>query len=802
MIKNYFRLGWRALFKSKLISAINIFGLATGLTSAILMIIWVENELSFDTHYKDYERTYMLMAIKSPIDGETITSNRQPYILGKIAADETPGIKSLTRLYAVNSNKVMKVGNHSFYEEKAAYIDEQWFNIFDQEISSGDLKSFFSNPFSVVLTKNRAKDLFGNTDPVGKIISIDSNQYMVRAVVENNKSNATFQYDMFLPVQAALTDPVIKKASVSWNSSSYFTFVKLDQEADTSKVASAIYTICKRHWDNKNFEADRISLLPINELHFTEAGGARDLPHGNKQIVLIFGILAAMILFSACINYVNLTTARAAQRSKEVGIRKLIGARKHQIFVQFLIESILTTVIAIAIALLVVQLVLPVFNNLTEKQFSLPLLQGKFWFIISITAMLVVLLNGIYPALLLSSFKPVNVLKGTALFRIKDGFLREGLVVVQFSFSIALVAGIIILSKQLEFINERDGGFNRSLVFQMPMPIAAFENMDLTKQESTMNQMRESIAEDAAVTAASVATPGIGNTEVFFTGAVNWPGKLESLDPLVSPFWADDNFFRLFDLRLAEGRWLKNDQGDAKNVVINESAVKEFGFKKPVAGQQFVYLGDTGVIVGVVKDVQYKSMHEKIGAQVFKQNNNAGTFNLYVKPGLGQTTRALAAAKRIWNQNLPSYPFIYSFVEDDYAAMYAAETKSAKLVTIFGLLAVSISCLGLLGLVTFSTGARSKEISIRKMLGANALNILNLLSKDFMKLVVIAALIAIPVAYYFGSKWLENFAYKIDLSWGIFGLAGLAALFIAFATISVHVIKAAVANPVKTMRNE
>ena len=801
MIKNYIRLAWRILTKNKLISALNILGLATGLTVAILVILWVDNELSFNTHYKDYKSTYMLMAVKPSIGEETFTSNRQPYILGKIAADEIPGMKFITRLVAFDPNKVLKVDNHLFYEKHGAYIDEHWFNIFDQEILSGEVKSFFNNSFSVILTKRRAKDLFGNIDPVGNLISIDSNQYIVRAVIDNNKSNSTFQYDMLIPVQASLTDPENKKASVNWNNSSYFTFVKLEPDADISKIATAITAICKRHRNNTHFEPELISLLPINELHFSESG-ANSLPHGNKQTVIIFGILATLILFSACINYVNLTTARSVQRSKEVGIRKLIGARKHQVFVQFLMESILTTTIAISIALIIVPLVLPVFNELTEKQFLFPVLQGKFWLIITIVGLFVVILNGTYPALLLSSFKPLNALKQTNFFSIQDAFLRKVLVVIQFSFSIALIAGTTILFKQLKFINERDGGFNRSLVFQMPMPSSAFKNMDVKQQEATMYRMRESITEDGAVVAASVATPGIGNTKVFFTGEVNWPGKNESLDPVVSPFWADNHFFNLFDLKLAEGRWLKNEPGDANNVVINESAINEFGLKTPVTGQPIVYLGDTGVIVGVVKDIQYKSMHEKIGAQVFKQNNNAGTFNLYVKPGVGQTVRALAAAKRTWNQNFPNYPFVYSFVEDDYASMYTTEIKSAKLATIFSLLAVSISCLGLLGLVTFSTEARKKEISIRKILGANALNILNLLSKDFIKLIVIAALIATPVAYYFGNKWLENFAYKINLSWVIFGLAVLTALIIAFATISVRVIKAAVQNPVKTMRYE
>jgi putative ABC transport system permease protein len=520
VIKRHLHLAFRTLLKSKIISAVNIIGLAIGLTAAILMILWVENELSFDRHYKSYKQTFLVMTGYQGIGGTAGTSNRQPYILGKIASTEITTIKQITRLAPVGSNVVMRVENRSFYENEAAYIDEHWFEIFDQKIIAGDVASFFDNPFSIILIKKRAKEIFGNIDAVGKMILIDSNQYMVRAVVENNRPNSTFQYAMFLPVAAELIKEKIKKASVSWKRSSYHTFITLEPDADTSKLTSALSAIRNRQTDNKNHEQQYYSLLPIKDLHFNITGGATDLPHGNKQTVVIFSLLATLILVSACINYVNLTTAGAIQRSKDVGIRKLIGARKHQLFLQFLLESIVATIIAMAIALVTVQLVIPVFNNLIEIKSGLIIFQGKFWLITGVTTIIVIILNGVYPALFLSSFKPLQVLKGIGFFRTSNVLLRKGLVVVQFSFSFVLITGTIVLSKQLQFINQRDSGFNRSLVFQMPMPNAAFANMDPARQESMINHMRLLIAGDASVKAVSVATPGIGNTKVFFTDAV------------------------------------------------------------------------------------------------------------------------------------------------------------------------------------------------------------------------------------------------------------------------------------------
>jgi cell division protein FtsX len=511
--------------------------------------------------------------------------------------------------------------------------------------------------------------------------------------------------------------------------------------------------------------------------------------------------MALLLLMIACINYVNLTTARAGARARETGTRRIVGATRRHLFGQFMTETFMLSAIALGITLLLLKVFLPLFNSITEKTFTLSLIDPHMWMILAAVLLAAVLLNGIYPALLLSSFKPLSILRGNSLLNLKDAHFRKGLVVVQFVISIVLIAGTIVIYRQLQYVQQHSAGYNRSQVMTVELPWSAVNKYarDMKSFTGMMKQQLLATGGVAAVTASNGSIINLGNMS---SGSADWNGRAADFNPAIVTLSADADFASLFKLHLKEGRWFRsNSLADSNNVILNETAVKELGIQQPVLGQRFRLHGNTGTVVGVVRDFHYKSMHEKIGPMVI--NTDPGWYgSLFIKVRPGQVKAAVENTEKIWKQLLPGLPFEYTFMDDDFDNLYRSDLRISTLVLIFSIIAIIIASLGLFGLVSFTAEQRKKEIGIRKILGASAANIVGMLSRSFLLQLLLAALIAFPLAAWIMSGWLQNFAYRISISWWIFAAAAALATCIALLTVGLQAMKAAVASPVKNLRTE
>jgi len=553
----------------------------------------------------------------------------------------------------------------------------------------------------------------------------------------------------------------------------------------------------KNKKDDKN--GTLYSLINIKDMHFENDLMNSAFIHGNRTIVNVFIVLACLLIVTACINYVNLTTARASLRSKEVSVRKIVGAGRLHLFGQFMSESFLVSLLALLLALLLVQVSMPWFRSFTGKEFAEPMSSPVLWLIICSTLTVSFLLNGLYPAVLLSSIQPINVFRGKAMLNFKDAGLRRLLVVLQFTISVVLIIGTLVIYTQLRYMQKLDPGYNRAQVLNFNFPWWKIKGFDFKKSDIVLNTIKQQLKEQSATADVAMAGSGLVNFEGQSSGGFDWNGKPKDFNPALAPLQADPDFQRLMHIKIKEGRWFNNEISDKHNVLLNETAVQVLNIRKPVIGQRFIHHKDTGVIIGIVKDFHYKSLHDKIGPMLISNGSGSG---FYIKTSPGNTAAAIAAANKIWKEYFPNDPFTYDFLDESYNNLYKSEQQSSVLITLFAVIAILVSALGLLGLAAFAAEQKVKEIGIRKVLGASIRHIVSLLSVDFLKMVVIASVIAFPIAWWAMNKWLQEFAYRISLSWWIFlGAAGIA-LLIALITVSFQSIKAAIANPVKSLRSE
>ncbi len=791
MFKNYFKTSWRSLWKNKTTTFINIIGLSVGMTAAVLIFLWVKNEMSFDSYHKDADKIYRLT---TNLKVNNWIWETTPLLLADAVKKEVPEIGTTARLYD-GDWPAFNINNSLSYEKKCAYVDDDWFNIFHYDFIEGNVLGFAQDPNSIILTASESKKYFGNRDVLGKTIRADSMNYIVKGIVADAPANSSFQYSAFIPLVNLLKDADRRSNDEQWQNANYITFIKVKPGTNETIVSKKITKVYEKYSGDK--EGD-ISLTALKEMHFENDIQSSVFLHGNKNTVYIFTVLAVLLLLIACINYVNLTTAKASLRAKEVSVRKIVGANRMHLFYQFMIESLLVSFIALIATLILIHFCLPAFNLVTGKNFELPLASISMWQIIGITLFAAFILNSIYPALVLSSFTPLNVFRGFSVLKIKDSYFRKGLVTMQFTISVMLIAGTIIIYKQMQFIQQTDPGYNRSQVISFPIP----PNSGYQNNGVLMQSIKQDLLTHSSIQNVSIANQSIVNIGSYSTGSADWNGHDTSFNPKIAQLSTDADFANTMKLQMKEGRWFQqNNQADKNNVVLNEDAIKELNIPKPFIGQRFAFKGKTGQIIGVVKDFKYKSMHDKIGPLVaFQDPNWFRFFTVRVAPN--NASQAIQSIQNTWKKFLPGCPLEYNFLDETFNELYNEDQEASSLIFAFAIVAVIISCLGLFGLAAFTAAQRAKEIGIRKVFGASVAGITRLLTKEFFKLVITAVVIASPVAWFAMNKWLQAFAYKITITWWMFFAAGLTAVIIALATISFQAIKAAIANPVKSLRTE
>lgn len=795
MIRNNLRTAWRNCWKNRSVNGINIAGLTAGMTAAILIFLWVQNETSYDAFNPSADRIYRVTANIASAKWKWPTT---PLPLNDDIRTQLPQVEKVSVIQSAY-NTWFHVGDEFIEEKNAARVGKDWFDIFHYDVIEGDIASFFVHPFSLVLTESKAKKYFGRRSPVGQTLRMDSIDYQVRAVIRDIPSNSSFQYDVLIPLDAWLADPSTRKNEMTYNNYNYMTFLRLRKGTDPVQVAKKITTIVKSH---EKESSNTMDLEPLRDMHFETGLTSVGTEVIDRKTVYIFSLLGISLLVIACINYVNLTTARASLRAKEVSIRKIVGAGKSSLFIQFILESLLISTVALVITIALVRLSLPLFNDLTGKTFADPITSPAMWKIVGITLLTATVLNGIYPAMLLSSFNPLNVFKGASILKFKDAYLRKALVVMQFTFSIMLIIGTIIIHRQMGYIQNTSPGYDRSQVFSFRLPWNLFHGQSDEAKAASPVSVRQELLSQTSIADVSAASQSIVHLGSSNSGSADWEGHDTSYKPTVYQLSADERYQQLFHIQLKEGRWFDAaNTTDKHNFIINETAVRDFKMRTPILGQRFSFQGDTGKIIGVVKDFHFASMHTRIAPLVmFDRDGWRSTF--YVRSQAGKATQALAAVRKLMQRYNPGHPFIYSFLDDEFDNLYRTDRRLSTLIFTFSAIAIVISCMGLFGLAAFAAEQRVKEIGIRKVLGASVGSIVALLSGDFIRLVTLSFLIAAPLAGWMMYKWLQDFVYHISLGADIFMLAGLLAVTIALVTISTQALRAAVANPSKALRTE
>ena len=786
MIKNFFKIAFRNLWRSKGFSAINIFGLAIGMASAIVILLWIQNEMSYDLFHKNKNVLYEAYD-REVFDADLHSWNTTPKILGPTLKQDYPEIENTTRVNWGNGF-LFTLGEKRLTASGTA-VDPAFLTMFSFPLVKGNVNTALSDIYSITLTESFAKRLFGNEDPMGKTVKLDNrDNFTVKAVMKDLPNNTRFKFDYLIPW--AYMDKRGWSDS-NWDNNSTQTFVQLKANASLANVNEKIKNVIITHLNGK--EKIEIFLHPASMWHLYTDFEKGKVVGGRIETVRMFGIIAAFILLIACINFMNLSTARSEKRAKEVGIRKVVGAQKKSLIGQFISESILIAFIAGIIALLAVQLCLPAFNTLTEKQLHVEYSNIYFWIAGLSFVIFTGVLAGSYPAFYLSSFQPVKVLKGT--FKAAHAAInpRKVLVVLQFTFAIILIICTIIVERQINYAQERQAGYAKDNLIYHFLTGDIEKNYKLIKQELLSSGTAVSVTKTSAP-----LTEGWSNT-----WGMEWSGKDVNDKTIFNRFCADEDIAKTAGFTILEGRDLdlKEFPSDSLACLLNESAVKHMKLKNPV-GSLVKDDGFTWHVVGVIKDFILQSPYAKLDPMMIE--GSKGWFQvLHIKFNNNRSTaQNLQAAEKIFKKYNPEYPFEYKFIDQEYAQKFADTQRTATLIGLFASLTIFISCLGLFGLATYMAENRIKEIGVRKVLGASVFSITSLLSKEFLMLVLISILIASLVAWFAMHKWLQSYDYRITIQWWVFIVAGLLSIIISLATVSFQAIKAAIANPVKSLRTE
>jgi putative ABC transport system permease protein len=807
MFRNYLKTAARNLLKNKFYTALNIIGLAAGLATCLLILLFVLDELSFDKFNTNAGRIYRVNN-EVKFGGNYFDVAVGPALMGSTMVRELPQVEQYTRLRWYGSFLVKK-GNENISEGRVGYADSTLFEVFTLPLIEGNAKNALKEPHSLVITESIAQKYFNTTDVVGKTMVInDTSNYKITAVIKNIPQESHFNFDFFVPMAEDSRNNDDNWLSENWN-----TYILVRKNADINQLKSQLNPFLDKHTgpelkavinqDITEFEKSggyiRANLTPLGDIHLHSNKIGELDGNGNAAFVYIFLVIALLILIIACVNFMNLSTARSSARAKEVGIRKVLGSLKINLVKQFLTESLLVSFVALFFALTFAGLLLPYFDRLTGKNLHAGSLFQPAMLISLVVLMLIVgLLAGSYPAFYLSSFQPIQVLKGKLSAGFKGSWLRNSLVVFQFSISIILIFATIVIYNQLKYIRNKDIGFNRSQVLIVQRTNVLGERVAAFKNEL----LQISGVQNATISSYLPVNFNRSN-DAFFTSPA-----LDQKTAISMQNWnVDENYIPTLDIKMAQGRnFSLQYPTDSTGVIINEAAAK-FLSGKDVLNKPLYEIQDiktkslkTLHIIGVIKNFNFSSLRDVVSPLAFSFGKSNGCISLRINSA--DIPEVLTQIKNEWKKMAPGQPFDSSFMDEDFNKLYETEQRTGQLFITFAILAILIACLGLFGLVAYAAEQRTKEIGIRKVLGANAGNIVVMVSNDFLKLVVVALLISSPIAWWAMNKWLQDFAYRVSIGWEVFFIAAFLALMVAMVTVSYQAIKAAVANPVKSLRTE
>jgi len=783
MWKNYLKTAWRNLIRNKIFTMVNVLGLTTGLACSILIMLWIADERAVDQFHEDIERIYQVRENQHYAES-IFTTEATPGPLAEVLREEFPDIAHVAS-YSWNEDHLFTLGEISF-KENGIYAHPDIFNILSIEKVAGLQEKWLTEPGTVVITQKLAKKYFGGSDPIGESITVDNDhEYTVTGVVKDFPDYSTMKFDYFLPF---LELERRHEWLTAWGSNGPRLLIKLTATASGAEVSDQIKNIIR---EKSNVSGTDLFLQPFGDRYLYNTYKDGKQAGGRIDYVGLFTIISVLVLLIACINFMNLSTSQSVNRARETGIRKSLGAQRGTLVAQYMVESMILTFTAMAMGILLAQVLLPVFNRLMGKILYINYFDPVNWLLFVGIALITGLIAGSYPAFYLSAFDSVKVLKGIPRTSGGEVRIRKGLVIFQFTLSIILIAGTIVVYQQIQYIQEKNIGYDQGHLIHFPLDGRFADHWDAFRSEAI---------KDGYIQSASLSNHDFFGQKINSSG-ITWPGKSEEVNVLFETVRTDYDLRETMDFKMAQGRFFSRDFGtDSSAVIINEAAQKAMELDDPLNAQLDFWNGKWN-IVGVIKDFNFVSLHEAVSPMIVTLGRDAAEHAIARLPK-ENITGALEGLESLYKSINPNYPFDYRFFDQQYAALYESEVRIGSLAKYFGIMAVLISCLGLLGLAAHTAEQRTKEIGIRKVLGASISGVVALLSKDFIGLILIAIFIATPIAWYVADRWLQEFAYKITLKWWMFVGAGGIAIVIALITVSGQAVRAALANPVDALRNE
>ena len=791
MFKSHLTVAIRSLLRQKEFSFINVLGLTVGLTCSLLMLLWVQNQRSFDDFHSKGDSIYQVLCNVQFGSGGIQTWRGTPYPYSQSFKNDFPEVEDVV-ITSYTKEHFLRV-DHKKGKARGVFSNEALFQVFDFPILKGNPNELLTGPDQIVISKKQAEKYFGNLwgSAVGNTILVDEeSEFQISGIFDDIPSNSSIKFDYVLPYKKLLAEN--KRLPENYGDYNNLIYVQLREETDKVALVDKLLQTTAKKLEGSNYDTpEGMILQPLKDKYLYNEFKDGQVAGGRIDYVRLFFLGALFILFIACINYTNLATARATQRAKEVGIRKTIGAGKGSLLTQFFTEAVVMSSAAILLAITFVQLLLPWFNELASTTIGFQMNQTAFWLLIGLVFLGTTLLTGIYPAYLLSSFKINKVLKGELSSGLSASKLRKGLVVFQFLISALLIMGAVSMQQQMIFLKNKDLGLDRDNM------IVVSGNDQLVKNYQAFKDQLNQHPEISSVSASAESPVSIGSS----TGDPTWEGFTEDKRTIFKRLVAGFNFLESMKIPLVAGRYANaNRAADSTAILVNEMTARAMGMENPV-GKTLSFWGEDWNIVGMVKDFHLSSLHTSIAPLVVVHSEE--WFNdVYVRPAAGKTKEAIALIQTAYNTSASAYPFEYDFLDQQYEEMYHLEQTTGAIANLFALIALFISALGLLGLAAFSAERRTKEIGIRKVLGASVSNLVALLSKDFLRLVLLALLIAMPIGWYIIQQWLENYAYHINVDWSTYAIMIGSALLVAGLTVGIQAFRAAIANPIEAIKSE